>query len=409
MKESEVVILGSGHLAVRLKRKLEKNGIPVNHIAAERFLGAETDEKHSRLESVERILSDIGLENASAACVMDDQDDRNIGLALSIIALHPDLPVFVSLYNDSVGSRFKGIHPSLRVIDPATTAATVLSDRLRSGKGNAPSENLRGLTLNDIREKTLLFSDKLLLGVFLSFLVFFLIGVVIFREAQNLSWVDALYFATVTVSTVGYGDITFLHSTPGMKLFNTLFILGSMVFVSVFFALLIDRMSEKRYQIELGRRKYRLKGHVIVCGLGRMGYGLSMELLGRGEKVLIIESDPDNRYLGIVRSRGAKTLVGDAKLVKNLTDAGVKQAAGVFVVIDNDILNLEIGMNALSLNPEVPTVLRIFDEEFAERVSTRLGIPFTFSMTSIVADHLVGLISGSDMNREGESDESFYA
>ncbi|NTW14287.1 MAG: potassium channel family protein [Candidatus Moranbacteria bacterium] len=406
MQGKDIIILGSGHLAMRLKRKFDKKGIPVRHITAERFLGAETDEKHSRLESVELILSESGFEYASAVCVMDDQDDRNIELALSVISLYPELPVYVSLFNDAVGSRFCGLHPTLRVIDPAAIAAPFLSDRFRSGKGNSLPESFKRLSLNDIREKTLLFSDKLLLGVFLSFLAFFLVGVTTFRTAQDLSWVDALYFATVTVSTVGYGDITFLHSTPGIKLFNAIFILGSMVFVSVFFALLVDRMSEKRYQIELGRRRYRLKGHVIICGLGRMGYGLSMELLKRGENVLVIESDPDNRYLGIVRSRGAKTLVGDAKLLRSLSDAGVAHAAGVFIVVDNDMLNLEIGLNVLSLNPDIPTVLRIYDEEFAERIRLRLGIPLTFSMTSIVADHIVGLISDSDDEKMNKSDQS---
>ena len=136
-----------------------------------------------------------------------------------------------------------------------------------------------------------------------------------------------------------------------------------------------------------------MDGHVIVCGFGRVGYHVLRELIARGEKVLVIERDAEHRFLDQARALGARTFVGDASLPRVLLDAGVQRACGLFSLIDDDLKNLEIGLNARSLRPDLRLILRIFDSEIAEQMHTRLDIHFAFSTSAIAAEQFVALLN----------------
>lgn len=383
----EIVIFGSGHLALRFRKKLKQKGIIALHIPKERFQAVGAKSSRSRFETMERVLALSGLHDGTIVYILDDQDDWNIELSLAIVSLPHALSVHVSLYNQAIGSRIRALHPDLDVIDPGAIAAPILADMLAGTKRTRSSR--RRFLASFMREKNgAVLADRLLFVILFVFLLFFLGGFVIFKMTGQLSWVDAFYYSTATVATGSYRDIDPAPLTSGMKLFHAFFTVGSIVLVSVSLALFFDRLLAKRYEIELGRRRYRLKNHVVICRLGKMGYGLAMELLRRGERVLVIEPDKDNPYLSIVRARGAKTFVGDVKLPRNLIDAGVSRAKGLYAMANDDILNLEIGLNALSIVAEMPVALRIYDEVFVDRVRSRLGIPLTFSTTAIVADRL---------------------
>ena len=119
------------------------------------------------------------------------------------------------------------------------------------------------------------------------------------------------------------------------------------------------------------------------------------ELLHRGEQVLVIENDPDHRFLELARSNGARTFVGDASLPKVLADAGVNRACGLYALIDDDLKNLEIGLNARSLRPDLRVIFRIFDHEIADQIHDRLDIHFAFSTSAIAADEFVALLDAA--------------
>jgi Trk K+ transport system NAD-binding subunit len=114
--------------------------------------------------------------------------------------------------------------------------------------------------------------------------------------------------------------------------------------------------------------------------------------LKRGEEVLVIERDPDNRFLESIRSQGAKIFVGDASLGTVLGDAGVYKACGLFSMINDDLKNLEIGLNARSLRPDLRLILRFFDKEIAEQLRDRLDIHFAMSTSAIAADEFAALL-----------------
>jgi hypothetical protein len=227
-----------------------------------------------------------------------------------------------------------------------------------------------------------------LVGAFCTLL---LAGMIFFHQAAHLSWLDALYSTARVVTTDDFGEVGQRGST-GTKLFGIFVMLSAVALVAITIALIADRMVKRNAEIALGRRRYRLRGHVIVCGLGRLGSQVVEELLRSGEQVLVIEEKPGNRFLETVRARGARVLIGDASLPKNLSDAGVSNALALISVISDDLKNLEIGLNARSLRPDLCLILRIFDTGIAERMREHLDIHFAFSTSSVAAEKFVEML-----------------
>ena len=152
------------------------------------------------------------------------------------------------------------------------------------------------------------------------------------------------------------------------------------------FSLTVDRIIKRRVQLALGRRSYTHRDHVIVCGLGRLGYFVAEGLLARGERVLIVERNEDSATVEHFRSLGADVYIGDARLPRVLHEVGVARAKAVYAVINNDFTNLEIGLNARTFAPDLRLVLRIFDDAMSARLREQLDVQLIYSMTAIADD-----------------------
>ena len=64
--------------------------------------------------------------------------------------------------------------------------------------------------------------------------------------------------------------------------------------------------------------------HVIVCGLGRIGYRITLELLKFGRDIVIIESDEDGRFIEKAKSLDVTVIIADARRSENLLKANVE-------------------------------------------------------------------------------------
>jgi voltage-gated potassium channel Kch len=395
-KKDKIIILGSGHLALRVNERLRSEKCAVQHIPSE-FLRniSQNIGNESKFETIEDFLEKTDFDLAHAVYVLDDDDSANLEFGLIVAGICQNVPIYVSLFNKSLGDYLKKLYPDLHVFNPAAIAAPFFTDILE--KNSANESKLAETDIEDIFQP--LFNrpkfniDKILTSLFLVFLIFFIVGTIFFKYIEAMSWVDAIYFTTGTIATVGYGDFSLRNSSASSKLFAAFFILSSVILTWVFFSFFIDWLLRKRHELELGRRKYKLNNHIIICGLGRIGYQLAEENINRGNEVLVIELNNKGKFLELARSKGAKILIGDSSLPKNLMDAGVENAAAIFVMVDDDIKNLEIGLTAMSLRGNgTPIILRVFDEGLAQRVRSQLKFRYAYSTTSIAADYLANIL-----------------
>ncbi|MGB9723184.1 MAG: potassium channel family protein [Chloroflexia bacterium] len=126
-------------------------------------------------------------------------------------------------------------------------------------------------------------------------------------------------------------------------------------------------------------------GHIVVCGLGHVGYRVARQLVEFGREVVGIEKSPQSPFLERLRRLGVLIVLGEANSPEVLEQAGVRRAQAVVVATNNDLLNLDIAMRVREMNPNARLVLRMFDAELAERVGHILGIRTAFSASAIAA------------------------
>jgi voltage-gated potassium channel Kch len=302
--------------------------------------------------------------------------------------LNISFPVAVSLFNENVAPHLQAAYPNLTILSPARMAAPVFAEALN----RQVEHRLRYTPAGRPGEIKVKVADRLVVRLIAGFIALIFFSTTYFHYSEHISWLDAFYFVVVTITSVGYGDITLLHSAAISKVLNIVLILSATVFIWMIFSLVIDRIIKKRIQLSLGQKQYDYKNHVIVCGLGRLGYCIVEELIKAGEKVIVVQNNADSDKADELRLRGVDVYVGNARSFAVLQDVNVINARGLISVIDNDYLNLEIGLNARSIRSDLPLVLRIVDEEMAVQLREDLDIHLTLSMSDLADDRFMSLL-----------------
>ncbi len=125
--------------------------------------------------------------------------------------------------------------------------------------------------------------------------------------------------------------------------------------------------------------------HVIVCGTGKTGYRIILELLNFGLEVVAVESNPDGRFVEKAKEMHIPVIVDDASRSETLIKAGVKRARAIVPCTNNEMTNLEIALDARELNPDIRVVLRMFDADLARRIEKGFDIHIAFSTSALAA------------------------
>jgi voltage-gated potassium channel len=208
-------------------------------------------------------------------------------------------------------------------------------------------------------------------------LVFALIGIAIAvhwfdREGLkdnldgHVSFLDIVYFTSISISTTGYGDIVPVTDTA--RLFDALVVTPIRVFVVLIFlgtaySFLIKRTWERW---KMHRIQQTLTGHMIVCGFGISNQQAVCELLQRGcdcRAIVVIDYSDDR--LAEAEALGCTVLKGDATRDQILVDARIDSARAVLVSAGRDDTSILIVLTARALSNSVPisVVIRAADNE----------------------------------------------
>lgn len=125
--------------------------------------------------------------------------------------------------------------------------------------------------------------------------------------------------------------------------------------------------------------------HIVLVGLGTVGFRVLEELLDLDEQVLVVERDEDAEFVTVARARGVEVLIGDARADHVLRALNVGKARAVIIATDDDLANLEIAMDVRELRVDVPIVMRLFDQRLAQKVRGALGVQVSLSTSRVAA------------------------
>ncbi|MEU1999321.1 potassium channel family protein [Nocardia gamkensis] len=184
------------------------------------------------------------------------------------------------------------------------------------------------------------------------------------NSANELSFLDAFYYATVSLSTTGYGDI---HPvTPEARLANIVIITPlRILFLIVLVGTTLSVLTERsRQAFKIQRWRHTVRNHTVVVGYGTKGRTAIDAMLGDGvQPADIVVVDTDVIALEAAANAGLVTVHGSATQSDVLRLAGAQNAESVVVATNRDDTAVLVTLTARELNKAAKIVVSIREAE----------------------------------------------
>ncbi len=182
---------------------------------------------------------------------------------------------------------------------------------------------------------------------------------------EKWSFLDALWHTIITISTVGYSEV---HPLNPLGRIFTMFIIvvtfgvfayGASVIASMIFE---GQLRELFVTRRMERMIRNMKGHTVVCGIGRTGMAAVRELHDEHEPFVVIDKDKNRIDMLKKEIPDFRYVLGDATEDANLLKTGIKEASNFIVSTGTDADTLFITLSAKNLNPRLRIVAKALNE-----------------------------------------------
>ncbi|MFP4522159.1 MAG: potassium channel family protein [Fibrobacterota bacterium] len=208
-------------------------------------------------------------------------------------------------------------------------------------------------------------------GAVVLILIIFAIGTIGFYILlDGLTVLDSLYLTVITLTTVGYGDLSPHSNMPAdgnpyiIKVFALLLIIvgmGAFLYTIGIITeyLVTGEMSKENRRRKMQRKISTLNGHYIICGAGETGIYIMQELRKTIRDFVVIEKSPERISFLENTIDNPLFIMGEADSEDNLKLAGIDKASGIVLALPDEKDNLYIVLSLRQLKSRLNPDLRI--------------------------------------------------
>ena len=214
----------------------------------------------------------------------------------------------------------------------------------------------------------------------------------VFRFGLGTTWGGGLY-ETVSVIATG-GDLHGEGRPEWAKVFLSLLKVAGVGLIAGFTAVVTQYLLRLRLGGAFEVRRIPDGGHVVVCGLGNLGFRCVEELRRLGHSVVAVELDERNPYVPTVRRMGTPVIVGDATVPAVLAQARCGAAKAVIACADAELVNLEVALLVRDANPRQRVVVRLSDADFAQALRDAADIRLALAVPALAAPAFAAALYG---------------
>jgi Trk K+ transport system NAD-binding subunit len=204
------------------------------------------------------------------------------------------------------------------------------------------------------------------------------IGFALLEEVVHYSAWNALY---LTFLDAAGAAVTDPRLTAPEKISQFLLTFDGMAFLPLVTAVIVGA----RLSGSVHGRDRPVSDHVIVAGLGNVGTHVVGQLHDLGIGVVCVDKNENAAGMPMARRLGLKVVIGETYREETLLAAGVTSCRALVSVTDSDIVNLETALHARALAEEPRIVVRLNDDDLAERVQKNVGNTISRSVSYLAA------------------------
>ena len=379
-------------------------------------------------------FTDAGVQSAQALAVVWQDDVGNLHAGLRAQELNPGLRLVLAIFNRRLGEHIRMLFPDCTVLsgtamsapsfvaaalgEPAPSHVRVQRRTLYVARPDdvAPGAVVCGLTddhagprllppgagLRDRADLVLAVADgtprnplarrrnpavvlagmlRRLAGgkfglVFTALLGVIVAGFVLLATVYRLT--DALY---LTLMDLTGSALTRPQDASAEKVAQVMLTVDGMAFIPVITALVVGA----RLTGSVRRAPRPTSDHVIVVGLGNVGTAVTGQLHDLGFDVVCVDNNPNAPGIPMARQLGLPVVIGDAFREETLRAAHLDTCLALVSVTSLDVVNLETALTARTLREDLRVVLRLTDDDLAERLEKTTGNMISRSVPYLAA------------------------